>query len=238
MAATINCPHVVSVAADGTANLEAIMLESYSLAPAVATFTVNAPLSDNIFAAFTIAEGASDASADYVVSMTESTFSQAVKDLALAAKLSTDPTKSMSAWLLDEAKGSIETRLNANGISSSAEAEVITNIAHAGFGDDVKTGTDGMALALNGSQDKKNLLLAQFPKARFDVSDAAIAVLPYAIGDKFVVQFNITQEIALTTGSTLYDGTGSLGVQQGTQISKVTPYGIDPRVVNLEVTVA
>lgn len=236
--AVINCPQIVNVTADGTANLELIKLEGFALDNADATFVVEAEVTNEVFAGFSIADGPGpDASANPVVSMTDdAAFSAALKALAVAAKLSTDSTKDMSAWLLSEAKTNIESRLNENGISSTAEAEKITDMAHAGFGDDVKAGTDTMAAALKNNADKLNLLLVQFPKSRFDASDNAIEELPYQVGDKFVVQFVATQEIDLTSGSTYLDITGALGTS-GTQLSKVTKYAIASRTVNLEITV-
>lgn len=231
--ATINCPVPVSVNADGTAKLELITLEGVVITGSEETFAIELSLSDPVFSAFSVADGSADASANPIVSLTNpDAFGDALGSAAAAAMKGAE---SLPAWLLAFAKTSIEGALNANGMSDTAEAEEIHALEHAGFEVDAQTGSKAMAAVLAANADKRNVLLTQFPPTRFDASDAAIVVLPYQVGDKFVVQFVITQAIDLS--STQIDITGAEGAAASGQLAlSTTQYNISAKTVSVEIT--
>lgn len=233
-AATISCPVVVNVQADGTAKLEVIKLEDYVITGSEKTFSVNALLNNAVFDGFAVVEGNSDASADHTVSLADpDAFGNALGSLAAN---SADGGESLPAWLLAFAKTSIEGALNANDVAQSAEAEEIHDLQHDGFETAAQTGSCTMAAALADDGDKLNLLYTQFPAARFEGNDNAMAKLPYQVGDKFLVQFIINQEIGVS--STTVDITGAEGsTAAGAQIALgQTSYSIAAKTITVEIT--
>ena len=231
--ATINCPVIVTVSADGTAKLELISLEGHVITGSEKTFSTTAPLSNAVFDGFSVAEGAMDASADHVVSLgAPNAFGDALGSLAAVAA---DGADVLPAWLLVFAKSSIEAALNANSVAQSAEAEEIHDLVHTEFEADAQAGSRTMAATLSGNAAKLNLMYTQFPAARFEGNDTAMTKLPYQVGDKFVVQFVITQEIDLS--ATTLDITGAEGTVAAGQITLgVTAYSIAAKTINVEIT--
>jgi hypothetical protein len=234
MAATISCPVVVNVQADGTAKLEVIKLEDYVITGSEKTFSVNALLGNAVFDGFGVEEGTPDASADHTVTLADpDAFGNALGSLAAA---SADGGQSLPAWLLAFAKSEIEGALNANDVAQSAEAEEIHALQHDGFEAAAQDGSRTMAATLAVDGDKLNLLYAQFPAARFEGNDTAMTKLPYQVGDKFVVQFIINQEVNVS--ATTLDITGAEGsTAAGAQISLgQTVYSIGAKTISVEIT--
>jgi hypothetical protein len=189
----INCKTTGSIAADGSAKMEVIQIETVVLDTPHETFNVQA----DPFTHFSLAEEASGASAEFTVSIVSATALQAALGGWLkAAGAKNAGAKSVEEYMIEYLRGEINALVDQDGVGAALEAHVIKDLSFNSFEADAQTGANNLVTDLSGNQEHKNLIGLQFPASRY--GETFSAALPAQSGDSMTFQFTITSNILVS----------------------------------------
>ena len=208
---TVVVPLTATFTADGTANLKQVMQEEVS--PLVADYDIyiSASGANDVFKAFSIAEGTSDASADVIVSVVsgnESIVKAALK-AALEAAVGGAAASSGAGGALLKAlmqayvKQQVESDLASSGLFNILEAEELINvdIPNTDIGDAGSVAMWNVLAAQTPGNNNAllNVIATQLPYEQYaDISGGGNLDAAFAVGDKLVFNFTINTTLNVT----------------------------------------
>jgi len=214
-------PITASFTADGTADLNQVQQESLNPFSANYDLYVSHADANDVFKAFSIAEGTADASSDIVVSVVsgnEAIFKAALKyalesALGGAGAASGTGGSLLKSLMQTYVKGEVEGDLSSTGLYNILEAESLLNvdISNSVIGTNGSTAmwtelTDEVA---SNSNAMLNCIATQLPYASYvDISNGGNLDSAFAVGDSIV--FHFTMNTALDVNPVNEDVTGPI----------------------------
>lgn len=219
MPTSVVVPISATFTANGTADLKQVMQEEISPLTADYDLYIDASQANDVFKAFSIAEGTTDASADVVVSVVsanEAIVKAAIKHALENALGGAGATSSASGQTLKSrmetyVKGAVESDLASTGLFNILEAEELLNVTIPNS--DIGTnGSNAMWTALaaqTAGSALLNVIATQLPYSQYsDISGGGNLDSAFSVGDKLVLNFTINTTLTVTPQE--QDVTGAL----------------------------
>lgn len=243
------CPIAAAFMADGTANLNQVMQETVDPYTANFDLYLSHASANNVFKAFSVADGVSDASADIVVTVAtgvDADVKAALKyalENALGGAGATDGTGGDILKLLMEAavKGDVEAELSNTGLFNILEAESLLNvdISNSLIG---TAGSEAMWAALEEaspapglSNPMLNVIATQLPYNQYvSIDNGGNLDDAFVVGDTLVFHFTIQTKLAITAVN--QDVTGAQGSDAGVPAQGAFESNTHSRTFNLHIT--
>ena len=223
MPTAVIVPLSATFTANGTANLKQVQQEEVTALAADYDLYISDAAANDVFKAFSIAEGTSDASADVIVSVVaagENAVKAALKAALEAAAGGYQATSgaggsTLKARMEAYVKQQVETDLASSGLFNILEAEALLDV-------DISNGAIGTngsaamwtALAAQTSGIGNailNCIATQLPYAQYnDISGGGNLDAAFAVGDKLVFNFTINTTLAVTPQNQDVTGAGEV----------------------------
>jgi hypothetical protein len=214
MSQLINSPFQGSITANGTAEIETVEQQSYSIIGG-AHYHIEYDIAD-VLACFTVSEE-TDPSSNVLLNVDVGAGKLGDLKTALAAAFQggsvtngslTTVAPAPSAGVLIEAvlaavhEGIFNASLDENGVNAALEASAVKDHKFTDFSGNVETGCNTLADDINdaGAADSRRLLALQFPVSRYNALSAETfsSVLPFASGDKLRIRFTVDSTFVLS----------------------------------------
>jgi len=211
MAQTINSPFQGTITANGTAKIETVEQQSYSII-GDAHYHIGYDLA-GVLACLEVSQ--EDNSGNVVLNVDVSNLADLKTALATAFKegavtngaLTTVAPAPSAGVLIEAVLAAVHEKifndsLADNGVNAALEASTVKELGFTDFSGNVATGCNSLADAINdaGAADGRRLLALQFPNSRYQSnSDETFSeVLPFASGDKLRIRFTVTSTFVLS----------------------------------------
>lgn len=211
MSTTVVVPITASFTANGTADLNQVQQESLSPFTADYDLYISNSNANDVFKAFSIAEGTADASADVIVSVVSAnqTIVKAAIDYALQNALgganagSGAGGSTLQTLMQSYVKGEVESDLATTGLYNILEAESLLNvsISNATIGSAGSTAMwDELASQTAGNSNAMlNCIATQLPYDQYvDISNGGNLDSAFAVGDTIIFHFTINTDLDVT----------------------------------------
>lgn len=227
--------------ANGSANVNQVQQEQLTKLAADYELTISDASANGVFAAFSVADGTNDASAD--ISVTYSGAASLKAGLKYALENSTQSGSSLKTLLQDYMKGVVETDLTTMGLFNILEAELISSVVieNATIGDAGSEAMDASVAAAGAHV--LDIVATQLPYSQYsDISGGGNLDSAFAVGDSLVFHFTISSKLNVTpvnedvTSATSYTGADGGSADAGAAAQGAFDSATHTRTINLTIT--
>ena len=198
---TVYWPLNATMEANGTADLHQVEQQTVSPLSADWNLSIEHASANALFAAFAIAEGTPNSSADIVVSYVSANDAATKAAIKYALENATDAsTNALKKLMQDYVKEQVELDLSGSGLYNILEAEALVNvdISNNALGD---SGKNAMATVMSGAgaQDARNVVATQLPYAQYSgIQNGGNLDSAFVVGDEMVLNFTVESVLAIT----------------------------------------
>lgn len=230
-------PLNATMTADGTAELNQVEQQTVTPLSADWELSISHASANALFAAFAIAEGTPNDSADIVVSYVSANDAATKAAIKYALEHAADASSNALKKLMEDyVKEQVELDLSTSGLYNILEAEALisVDISNNALG---TSGGDAMAtvMAGAGAQNARNVVATQLPYAQYSsIQDGGNLNSAFAVGDSLVLNFTVESVLAITPlnefKATSYSGSAGHSAEAAFNSAKKS------RTINLTVT--